>query len=418
MFKFIHCADLHLDSPLKGLQLEDDAPLEEIRTATRKALENLVDVSIEESVKFIVIAGDIYDGDWQDYSTGLFFNSMMARLRDHGIKVFIIKGNHDAASQISKRLVLPDNVVEFRTDKPETYKIEDLHVAIHGWSYKEREVWSNMAIQYPDALPGYFNIGLLHTSLEGQAGHERYAPCKRSELIEKGYDYWALGHIHKRQVVSEKPYIIFPGNIQGRHIRETGEKGCTLVTVDGRDVTVEHRNLDVLRWYLCQVDLSDVTTDVDFTAKVSDVISETIENEPHPVAVRVVLHGRTDLHSRLLQERERYVSEVKNAAQISGGNQIWIEKVKFKTEPPYEENWQGEHKDAISEMINAIGLDELEDDFIDSYIQDIKAIQNRLSSYIKQEDAIRIEGKGDIDSILNDAKELLLGMVSKGGSAR
>ncbi|WAA10919.1 metallophosphoesterase family protein [Fervidibacillus albus] len=416
MFKFIHCADLHLDSPLRGLQIRGDALREDIRTATRKALENLVELSIEQSVQFVVIAGDIYDGDWQDYSTGLFFNSMMMRLREYGIRVFLIKGNHDAASQISKRLVLPDNVVEFRTDQPETYTMDEIGVAIHGWSYKEREVWENLALQYPDAYPGYFNIGLLHTSLDGKEGHERYAPCHPSELIEKGYDYWALGHIHKRQVISEHPFIIFPGNIQGRHIRETGEKGCTLVTVDGKDVTVEHRNLDVLRWYVCPVDLSAAETEIDFIEKVSSALSDIVEREPgHPIAVRIILSGETQMHNELLQEQERYISEVKNAAQMTGANQIWIEKIKFETTAPQKASSSFEHTDAISEMIKEIDLNDLDDEFLSAYIQKMKSIQNRLNQYVKREDAMKIEGKKDVEIILNDAKDLLIGMISRGG---
>jgi len=229
MFRFIHTADIHLDSPLKGLEAHEDAPVDEIRGATRRTLDNLIDLAIEEEVNFVLIAGDLYDGDWKDYNTGLFFVRQMSRLGKAGIKAFIISGNHDAANQITKTMPLPDNVTLFSHKKPQSVKLDDIGVIIHGQSYALRAVIDNLALQYPQYDSNYFNIGLLHTSLTGREGHEDYAPCTLDELKSKGYEYWALGHVHKREIVSKDPWIIFPGNIQGRHIKEAGAKGATLV---------------------------------------------------------------------------------------------------------------------------------------------------------------------------------------------
>jgi DNA repair protein SbcD/Mre11 len=417
MFTFVHCADLHLDSPLRGLSANPDAPEEDIRTATRKALLNLVDLCIIEKVDFVVIAGDIYDGDWQDYSTGLFFSSCMAKLREHGIPVFLIRGNHDAASTITRRLVLPDNVIEFPVDNPATHVIADLKVAIHGQGFKQREVRENLVLSYPEALPGYFNIGLLHTSAEGQEGHERYAPCRIDELVQKGYDYWALGHIHKRQVLHENPYIVFPGNIQGRHIRETGEKGCSLVTVDGSRVSIEHRNLDVLRWFVCSIDLSDIHTDQEFTAKIMDRMAELAGDNPeYPLAIRVQLYGQTPLHGRILQDTERYLSEVRNAANMAASDRIWIEKVKFDTEPTIDmEKWTN-RGDAIFALLRSAEALSNDEEFIEEFINHAKSIQSRMGVYAKAEDATRIDSLDDMKPLLRDAQEILLAMMAKGGS--
>ena len=256
MFRFLHTADIHLDSPLRGLERYEGAPVDELRGATREALKNLVNTAISEGVNFLLIAGDLYDGDWKDYQTGLFFAKEMSKLREAGIRVYIVFGNHDAASQITKKLGnIPSNVHHFSNRKPKTEIIEDLGVAIHGQSFSKRILTENIAIAYPEARTGYFNIGLIHTSFTGREGHEPYAPCTMDDLLSKNYDYWALGHVHKREVLHEDPWIIFPGNIQGRHIREPGPKGCTLVTVrDEGNVVMEHRDLDVLRWELCEVD--------------------------------------------------------------------------------------------------------------------------------------------------------------------
>ena len=212
MIRFLHAADPHLDSPLQGLEIHDGAPVEVLRGATRRAFENLVQLAIEERVDFLVIAGDVYDGDWKDYSTGLFFRGQMVRLRDAGIPVYLIAGNHDAASIISKKLTLPENVYVFSTRSAESKEVASHPVVIHGRGFPHRAVPENFARDYPPAISGKFNIGLLHTSLTGRPGHDTYAPCSELDLRDKGYGYWALGHIHQPEVISKDPWIVFAGN--------------------------------------------------------------------------------------------------------------------------------------------------------------------------------------------------------------
>ena len=193
---FLHAADIHLDSPLRGLERYENAPVDRMRRATRRAFERLVDLAIEKRVDFVVIAGDLYDGDCRDYNTGLYLTRQLGRLRDEKIPVFLIAGNHDAANRMTRVLPLPDNVRMLGHDRPETVCIKDLDVAIHGQSFGKPAVTENLAAGYPAALPGCVNIGVLHTGLGGMNGHERYAPCTLDELRFKRYDYWALGHIH------------------------------------------------------------------------------------------------------------------------------------------------------------------------------------------------------------------------------
>ncbi len=329
--KFIHTADIHLDSPLKGLEAHDDAPVAEIRGATRRAFDNLIDLAIEEEVAFLLIAGDLYDGDWKDYNTGLFFAARMGRLAKAGIKVFIISGNHDAASQITRFMPLPENVTLFSSRKPQSVKLDDLGVIIHGQSYSTRAETGNLAARYPIHEAGYFNIGLLHSSLTGRAGHEDYAPCTVDDLQSKGYDYWALGHVHQREVVAVDPWIVFPGNIQGRHIKESGAKGVTLVTVgDGRVVDVAERALDVLRWAVCRVDLSGCET----VEGVYDAVRRGFDRERDQadgktLAVRLILTGKCPVHNRLLDRTAQWIDEFRGIA--AGLGDLWLEKVLFQT---------------------------------------------------------------------------------------
>ncbi|HEV7786627.1 MAG TPA: DNA repair exonuclease, partial [Thermoanaerobaculia bacterium] len=255
MFRFLHAADVHLDSPLRGLERYEGAPVEEIRGATRKAFVNLVDLAIHEEVAFLLLAGDLYDGDWRDYNTGLFFIAQMRRLEAAGIPVFVVAGNHDAASQITKVLRPPANVRMLGTKKPETVRLEEIGAAIHGQGFAAASVKEDLSAGYPTADPFLFNVGLLHTSLDGRPGYASYAPCTVAGLRSRGYQYWALGHVHEREEVSRDPWIVFPGVLQGRHVRETGAKGATLVTVGDREVvSVEAHELDVMRWAVCTAD--------------------------------------------------------------------------------------------------------------------------------------------------------------------
>jgi DNA repair protein SbcD/Mre11 len=351
MFKFIHTADIHLDSPLRGLSAYEGAPVELLRGATRVAFRNLVDLAIREEVAFMVIAGDLYDGTWRDYQTGLFLVSEMARLRAVGIRAVILYGNHDAESEITSRLSLPDNVSIFRATRPQTFKFNELKVALHGQSFRTPAVTDNLIPGYPEPLAGWFNIGVLHTALEGNTEHANYAPCSTQELVAKGYDYWALGHVHEHEMVSEDPWIVFPGNLQGRHARELGPRGAVLVTVDdGRIQSVERVFTDVLRWNHVTVDVSPATTLEHATDLVRQSLSHAIESEKdgRSLAVRVTLAGQTRLHGELFEDEPRFAADVRALAVGSGGDRIWIEKVRIETSGLPEPG--ASHSDAIGEL--------------------------------------------------------------------
>lgn len=329
MFKFIHAADVHLDSPLRGLSRYESAPAESIRDACRRAFENLVDLAIEEKVAFVLLAGDLYDGDWKDYNTGIFLSQQMGRLSQQNISVFTVAGNHDAANRMTKTLDSPTNMTILSSRKVETIKLDDLAVAIHGRSFGTQHVDENLAAGFVAAEKGMLNIGLLHTSLDGREGHAVYAPCSIDDLRSKGYQYWALGHIHKQEFVSEDPWIVFPGCVQGRHIRETGPKGCVLVTVeDGTITEVEKIPLDVLRWVRCNVDLTDVAE----MRKVLERTRKTIEKERtladgRPIAIRIRFEGATSVSDEMAAYPERFEQQIKALGAEIAGDDLWIERV-------------------------------------------------------------------------------------------
>ena len=375
MFKFIHTADIHLDSPLHKLDYYEGAPKDEIRQATRRAFNNLVQTAIAEAVSFILIAGDLYDGDWKDYNTGLYLVSQMSRLRQAGISVYMVAGNHDAASKITKTLRLPENVHVFPSNKPATHTLESLKVAIHGQSFATPAIKKDLSLVYSTPLSGYFNIGVLHTCASGREGHEPYAPCTVEGLRSKGYDYWALGHVHQYEILSRDPWIVFSGNIQGRHVRETGPKGCVLVTVDDRGrPEIEFKPLDVIRWEIVTVDSTGAESGYMVMDRFCNRLETSLdENEDRPLVVRVLIQGETPAHGDLLANVDRWGNEIRAAALDTSGHRVWIEKIKFHTRPPSSEKDLRTGDGAIGELVTLLDefaekpelLRELSDELID-----------------------------------------------------
>src|SRR5690554_2375264 len=297
--RFIHAADIHLDSPLKGLGFYEDMPVDIVRGASRAAFARLVDEALELEVDFMVIAGDLYDGDWKDHNTGIYFARQMGRLRNGGIPVYVLHGNHDAQSVMTSRLVLPENVHVFKANRPTTFVLEKHNVALHGRSFPQASVTENMAAGYPAPLPGHFNIGVLHTALEGNSQHANYAPCSLQQLHASGYQYWALGHVHEYQVYPGPVPVVFPGNLQGRHIREQGPRGAALVScVDGAVRAIELLEVDVLRWTELRLDIAPLTTRADVLAAIRERLEQELASQPDdkPSVLRLVLTGESLLY--------------------------------------------------------------------------------------------------------------------------
>lgn len=352
MFRFIHAADIHLDSPLRGLSRYEGAPVEALRNATRRALENLVGMAVERRVDFMVVAGDLYDGDWKDYNTAQFLVRQMARLDKAGIQVVVISGNHDAQSRLTRQLNLPSNVRTLSVTQPETVLLERANVAVHGQGFEHAEVTHDLTQGYPAPEKNRFNIGLLHTSIDGREGHARYAPCSLEQLKRHGYDYWALGHVHKREVLSESPHVVFSGNTQGRHIREEGAKGATIVSVeDGRITALEHVPLDVVRWSKLSIDLEGAgDTDEVLLAVRGRLDDASRQAGDRLLAARVELTGRSAVHAVLAADVERWTEEVRALGNQSLG-EVWIEKVKFLGGTPENQDGENERAEVLASVL-------------------------------------------------------------------
>ena len=384
-FRFLHAADPHIDSPLRGLTNYDGAPVGEMRGATRKAFESMVDLAIAESVDFVLIAGDLFDGPWEDYATALRTGEQFNRLYRAGVPVFLVRGNHDAASRIEHSIQWPPNVHVFDVNSAHTHCIESLKVAIHGQSYARADETNDLAKNYPSHLNGHFNIGLLHTSLAGYEGHENYAPTSLATLLSHRYDYWALGHVHRRVIVNEtQPMVCFSGNMQGRHIRETGEKGVFLVTVrDGNVVGHEFRAVDHLRWAVLEIELTPDDTEPEL---LEQLLAETNrlarEAENRLLAVRVHVTGMTHLHKKATRPLD--LADLINNMRLAvgrGRSAVWLEKIEFHTQPVVDldeiRNAEGLQSELlrltdhwIARLAAAASEDETGDDFPDRLLND------------------------------------------------
>jgi exonuclease SbcD len=308
--------------------------------------------------------------------------------------------------------------VFFPSKSPETQVIDELGVAIHGQSFAKAAITEDLSAGYPSAQRGMFNIGLLHTSAAGYSSHERYAPCTLEGLRLKGYDYWALGHVHQREILSDEPHIAFSGNIQGRHIRETGPKGCLLVTVaDDYSVETEFCPLDVLRWEECKIDLSKVEHHDDALAAVSTELQNIYtKSEGRQLVVRVIAEGATKLHGDLLADRHRWMQEVRGQAIDVGGDDIWVEKVKLRTQPASLQHDLNMSPDSPIGQLQSL-VQELRDQTIDlqELNVDFKDLLNKLPDELR--------GSNDFEdpawqrSILDEAEQRLIRTLREKGRA-
>jgi DNA repair protein SbcD/Mre11 len=329
-FRFVHTADLHLDSPLRSLALKNPELAELVRGATRTALARIVDLCLAESVDALLIAGDLYDGSQTSMNTALYLASELRRLEAAGIRVFLIRGNHDSQSTMTRELTFPANVHVFsgRAKPVHAAMLGDgREVYIHGISFANPHAPDSLLPSFQPPVADAINIGMLHTSLAGTSGHDPYAPCSVAELTRHGFDYWALGHVHLRQVHSQKPLIVMPGMPQGRDINEAGAKSVTLVSV-GNDGSFVHQERSI-----GQAVFERVTIDLDGAQdwrQMLDRAAETLSSLRNRtiadhLILRISLTGSTPLAWKLRRDRDFLLAELSNvAAGLSG---CWIEKI-------------------------------------------------------------------------------------------
>jgi exonuclease SbcD len=414
-YSFIHTADIHLDSPLRGLGAYSHKLSDCFRQASRQAFVNLVDAAITRQVAFVIISGDIFDGDWKDYSTGLFFVQQMGKLDRAGIPVYAISGNHDALTEVTKNLRYPSNVHMFDTRKPGTVQDPVTRAALHGQGFHDKSATTNIAREYPPPTRDTFNIGLLHTACEGCAEHTNYAPCSVEQLCNHGYDYWALGHVHGHAVLCNAPYVVFPGNLQGRHIRETGAKGYCLVEVSSNEVCAfEHVACDVARW--CELVL-DVAEDRcasfdEMLASCKAAIAQAVADaDARPLAIRLTLTGATGIHQSLMRDLQDLRAQVE-AVALSVSDEVMLEKLRVRTEQPGAFYQGTDNHGILSQFYAEIDTPEVEAAVKEELGEVLAALRNKLPNQetILPDDA-------ELAEIMAEARAVVAAKLAHAGGA-
>lgn len=353
-FRFLHAADLHLDSPFTFMSTVPESVRRTVRESTFQALRNLTDLAIREKVDFVLFAGDVFDLADRSLKAQLRFLEAMERLDEHGILSFVVYGNHDPADGEAARLTWPKTVRFLSSERAERVPIvlQDGrgHVAdLYGMSYPTAAVRDNLALKIGQLAraegvgsdtDGVYRIGLLHANVDQTAGYDNYAPCSLEDLLGAGLDYWALGHVHGRKVLHETPHVVYPGNLQGRNVRETGEKGCYLVEVEqGGQTKLVFCPLDAVRWHAAELSIDGLDTEQDWKDRAEQLL-DGLRREAggRPVVVRLDVTGRGVLHrslqkSGLLQEWMAECREMEAERADVAGDFVWIESVRLLTGP-------------------------------------------------------------------------------------
>jgi len=325
MIKILHTADIHLDSPLRSLALRDAELRDRVQTATRAALTRIVDTALSEGVAALLIAGDLFDGAERSARTAAFLTGQLDRLRASGIRAFYIKGNHDAENPLTGELGLPDNVHAFDGRGGKVQLADDIW--IHGVSFAGRHASESLLPKFLAPVEGAVNIAMLHTSLAGAEGHDPYAPCSVNDLVASGFDYWALGHVHRRQVHSIKPWVVMPGTPQGRDIGEPGPKSATLLTID-ETIEIEEVPTSVVEFLYLKID----TTEAESEDALRDLLRQRIRETLNALAsdsgvVRLSLTGSNPRRWQILRDQDVWAESATQYARETGN--LWLDKVVF-----------------------------------------------------------------------------------------
>lgn len=417
--RFVHTADLHLDSPLRSLAMQNPALAELVENATHTALVRTVDLCLSQSVHALLIAGDLYDGDQKSMHTAALLSAQMRRLDAAGIPVFIIRGNHDSLSTITKRLALPTNVHVFDARGGHVDLLDNLGnnlATIHGVSYAKPHAPESLLPKFSSPIKDNINIGMLHTSLAGSAGHDVYAPCAVSELDVFGYDYWALGHIHKRSVQGKKSTIVMPGIPQGRDVGETGPGTVSLVSINNdRNVTVQEHIVSPVQFEIINLDVSICRDWHHLMDKLTSSIKKIRQaTKSDHVIARVVISGKTHLHFNLVRDKDLLLATLQTECESIGN--VWIEKLRIKSSNDNNQNGETSTNEALPDLAAIINESVLSSEQVKSDAnEELRVFTSKLPIEVRNLFGETEQERADmLDKLLSEGSAELLEQLSIG----
>lgn len=416
-FSFIHAADLHIDSPFKGISAESSELAGQLQKSTFKAYEALIEACMDHEVDFLLVAGDVYDGADRSLGAQLRFHGGLKRLAEAGIRSFVVHGNHDPLDGRVSTLNWPDEVKVFgKTAETVTIEVGGEAVAsVAGVSFPKKDVRTNLAKKLEPGPPGLFQIGLLHCNVGSATGHEPYAPCELSDLKSSGMNYWALGHVHTRQILSKDPLVVYPGNPQGRSIREQEARGCYLVRVDADgDVELEFIPLDVVRWHETSVSIEALETLDALDRRLGETLDDlSAAAEGRGIVCRLKVLGRGPLYSDLHAEDAGDDLLLRLRDRFSGLDPlVWVQRIEMNCRPEVDLAERAGRGDLLAEVLTVAqehsasteGLAQLKAAALDALWENSRA----RKALAKLDDA-------QIREILDEAKLLCLDLLEDDG---
>jgi DNA repair protein SbcD/Mre11 len=353
---FIHAADLHLDSPFKGLSHIPTDIFNRMKESTFRSFERLVDLAIKEKVDFVLISGDIYDAEERSLKAQIRFRDQLKKLDDHHIEVYVIHGNHDHLSGQWVPLNWPKNVHFFKEHVSSfMFKKENKpSVQIAGFSYPQREVKERMAKKFVRDENADYHIGMYHGNWEGSHDHDPYAPFSTNELIDQHFHYWALGHIHKKQILNNDPYIVYPGNIQGRHSKETGMKGCYLVTVTNESTNLSFEPTCDIVWEKVVVSIDDFESVAELYDHCEAIINKMRDREKG-IFITLELQGNGVLYDHLKDASSiTDLLDVLREGEDCNSSFVWVVELKNHTNPSWNREQLAKEDHFISDLLHTI----------------------------------------------------------------
>ncbi|EAC9742126.1 exonuclease SbcCD subunit D [Listeria monocytogenes] len=340
--QFLHMADLHLDSPFIGLSTLPQPLFSTIQESTFQSLERITTVAIKEAVDFVLIAGDIYDSEDQSVRAQARFSKEMKRLEVANIPVFMIHGNHDFIEKHKEKLTLPSNVhvfseqVEVMSHKTAT----GVSVNIYGFSYNERHIRSSRVDKYKIQGNADFHIALLHGSeVSSSEEHDVYAPFRVQEISKKGFDYWALGHIHKRQLLAESPSIYYPGNIQGRNRKESGEKGASIITLSEASTTIDFIGTSPIIWEEAVITLPE-NSEINAFYRETTKLLESYQGRSHSYFLHIIVK----MENKQKIDTNDWLQMLQEEVEITDNTFVWVHKLTTEiTNQSNSQTWYESH---------------------------------------------------------------------------
>ena len=418
IIRFVHAADLHLDSPFKGMSEVQSEIGERLRNATFDAYENIIDLCISEKVDALLVAGDVFDGADHSLRAQLKFVDGLRRLDEADIRSFICHGNHDPLDGWEANLPFPEGAVRFgpAVERVPVFPDDPNRAVVYGISYPEREVRHNLIPQFRTAGSERASIGLVHANVGSNTGHANYAPCTLEDLERTKFDYWALGHVHTRQVMREQsPTVVYPGNPQGRHPNETGARGVYLVDIaDSGEVSLDFRTVDTVRWEPLEVGIADLENDQGLLEAVDHAVEDARDAaDGRDLIIRLSLTGRGPTHASLV--REGFVDDIKTQLNDTWAGQrpfTYCERVSNTTSPTVDRNERLKADDFVGDLLRLVDSFEDHPELLETLYSELEILygNSRASRYLGELKPTPDE----LVVILKSAEDICIDMLLEG----